>query len=83
MLLVHAYIEVTALAAGIDFYCRGLDLVLKCRLSRAGLNSPARTCRNFCWPTGRLSQISAQASGPKLRSPLDPCGDRGVWFYAD
>ena len=33
MVLVHAYIEVTELAAGIDFYCRGLGLTLKRRLS--------------------------------------------------
>ena len=45
MVLVHAYIEVTELSAGIDFYCRGLGLALKRRLSPswvelAGANLP-------------------------------------------
>lgn len=45
MVLVHAYIEVTELAAGIDFYCRGLGLTLRRRLSPswvelAGANLP-------------------------------------------
>ena len=33
MILVHAYIEVTELARGIEFYSRGLGLTLKRRLS--------------------------------------------------
>jgi hypothetical protein len=33
MALVHAYIEVTVLPDGINFYCRGLGLTLKRRLS--------------------------------------------------
>jgi predicted enzyme related to lactoylglutathione lyase len=33
MLLVHAYIEVTELSLGINFYCDGLGLELKRRLS--------------------------------------------------
>jgi predicted enzyme related to lactoylglutathione lyase len=33
MILVHAYIEVTELARGIDFYTRGLGLTLKRHLS--------------------------------------------------
>jgi len=33
MLQVHAYIEVTELARGIDFYSRGLGLALRRRLS--------------------------------------------------
>jgi predicted enzyme related to lactoylglutathione lyase len=45
MALVHAYIEVGELTAGIDFYCRGLGLTLKRRLSPgwielAGANLP-------------------------------------------
>ena len=45
MILVHAYIEVTELARGIEFYCHGLDLTLKRRLSPrwvelAGANLP-------------------------------------------
>jgi catechol 2,3-dioxygenase-like lactoylglutathione lyase family enzyme len=32
MLIVHAYIEVTDLARGIEFYCEGLGLVLKRQL---------------------------------------------------
>jgi predicted enzyme related to lactoylglutathione lyase len=33
MLIVHAYIEVTELEPGINFYCEGLGLSLKRRLS--------------------------------------------------
>src|SRR5258708_1483066 len=33
MLLVHAYIEVAELERGIDFYCEGLGLSLKRRLT--------------------------------------------------
>ena len=33
MLIVHAYIEVTDAARGIAFYCEGLGLTLKRRLS--------------------------------------------------
>jgi hypothetical protein len=33
MILVHAYIEVTELDRGIEFYCSGLGLTLKRRLS--------------------------------------------------
>lgn len=33
MLKVHAYIEVTDAARGIEFYCQGLGLTLKRRLS--------------------------------------------------
>jgi predicted enzyme related to lactoylglutathione lyase len=45
MITVHAYIEVTELARGEDFYCAGLGLSLKRRLSRtwvelAGANLP-------------------------------------------
>jgi len=45
MMLVHAYIEVTVLPDGINFYCRGLGLTLKRRLSPtwvelAGANLP-------------------------------------------
>ena len=45
MVLVHAYIEVTELPDGINFYCGGLGLTLKRRLSPtwvelAGANLP-------------------------------------------
>ena len=33
MVIVHAYIEVTDAALGVDFYCNGLGLMLKRRLS--------------------------------------------------
>lgn len=33
MLVVHAYIEVTDATLGVDFYCKGLGLTLKRRLS--------------------------------------------------
>ena len=33
MIQVHAYIEVTTLARGLDFYCDGLGLTLRRRLS--------------------------------------------------
>ena len=33
MIQAHAYIEVTAMAHGLDFYCDGLGLMLKRRLS--------------------------------------------------
>ena len=33
LLLVHAYIEVSDLERGIEFYCRGIGLVLKRRIS--------------------------------------------------
>ena len=45
MLTVHAYVEVTEAAEGIRFYCEGLGLTVKCRLSPrwielAGANIP-------------------------------------------
>ena len=45
MVLVHAYVEVTELPDGINFYCGGLSLTLKRRLSPtwvelAGANLP-------------------------------------------
>ncbi len=39
MLLVHAYIEVTELERGIEFYSQGLGLTLKRRLSLFTLGS--------------------------------------------
>ncbi len=45
MIVVHAYIDVTNIQAGLDFYCDGLGLTLKRRLSPrwvelAGANLP-------------------------------------------
>jgi predicted enzyme related to lactoylglutathione lyase len=34
MIIVHAYIEVTDLARGIEFYCSGIGLTLRRQLSR-------------------------------------------------
>ena len=45
MVIMHAYIEVTEAAKGIEFYCRGVGLTLKRRLSPTwieltGANAP-------------------------------------------
>jgi predicted enzyme related to lactoylglutathione lyase len=53
MVIAHAYIEVTDAAAGIAFYCEGLGLALKRRLSPTwieldGANLPIFLLANRC-----------------------------------
>jgi predicted enzyme related to lactoylglutathione lyase len=44
MLVVHAYIEVTDAAHGIDFYCEGLGLTLKHRRSPTWIELEGANC---------------------------------------
>ena len=44
MVIVHAYIEATEAARGIDFYCEGLGLTLKRRLSPTWIELAGANC---------------------------------------
>jgi len=44
MVLVHVYVEVTEAALGIDFYCHGLGLTLKRRLSPTWIELAGANC---------------------------------------
>jgi predicted enzyme related to lactoylglutathione lyase len=44
MVIVHAYIEVSDAARGIDFYCEGLGLTLKRRLSSTWIELAGANC---------------------------------------
>jgi predicted enzyme related to lactoylglutathione lyase len=47
MLVLHAYIEVTEAERGIDFYCKGMGLKLKRRLSPGWIELEGATCPVF------------------------------------
>ncbi|MEH2539470.1 MULTISPECIES: VOC family protein [unclassified Bradyrhizobium] len=44
MVLVHVYVEVTEANLGIDFYCHGLGLILKRRLSPTWIELAGANC---------------------------------------
>jgi predicted enzyme related to lactoylglutathione lyase len=74
MVTVHAYIEVTDAARGIDFYCRGLGLTLKRRLSPTwielgGANLPVFLLANRP-PIADLGTKTAQRSYERHWTPV-------------
>jgi predicted enzyme related to lactoylglutathione lyase len=74
MLEVHAYIEVTELARGIDFYSRGLGLTPKRRLSPnwvelGGANLPIFLLAN-CPPIANLGRANVARSYQRHWTPV-------------
>jgi predicted enzyme related to lactoylglutathione lyase len=74
MVTLHAYIEVTDAARGIDFYCGGLGLTLKRRLSPTwielgGANLPVFLLANRP-PVADLGTTTAQRSYERHWTPV-------------
>jgi predicted enzyme related to lactoylglutathione lyase len=74
MVTLHAYIEVTDAARGIDFYCGGLGLTLKRRLSPtwielSGANLPVFLLANRP-PVADLGSKTAQRSYERHWTPV-------------
>jgi predicted enzyme related to lactoylglutathione lyase len=74
MVVVHAYIEVAELERGIEFYCAGLGLTLKRRLSPSwieleGANLPIFLLGN-CAPVAELGAVRRKRDFARHWTPV-------------
>ena len=75
MLTAHAYIDVTAAEPAIAFYCDGLGLSVKRRLSPTWIELAGATCRSSFSPTARLTPISGRG---RCRAASSAIGRRSI-----
>jgi predicted enzyme related to lactoylglutathione lyase len=74
MLVVHAYIEVTDATRGVDFYCKGLGLTLRRRLSPTWIELGGATLPIFLLadrpPVAHLGSRKVQRSYERHWTPV-------------
>ena len=77
MVLLHVYVEVTEATLGIDFYCHGLGLTLKRRLSPTWIELAGANCPFIFLLIGQRLRISAVQ---RYAAATNGTGRRFTWI---